>query len=94
MDAWIEIKQIVSKKYTAKSHPLWMRGLKLLDSEIEKGCYMSHPLWMRGLKFATNADVVVLDPVASFMDAWIEIRHLPPMHLVHKSHPLWMRGLK
>ena len=32
------------------SHPVWVRGLKLLRSRIMKLIMTSHPVWVRGLK--------------------------------------------
>ena len=32
------------------SHPVWVRGLKLLRREITRRLDESHPVWVRGLK--------------------------------------------
>ena len=32
------------------SHPTWVRGLKLEDSQREVSRLTSHPTWVRGLK--------------------------------------------
>ena len=32
------------------SHPMWVRGLKLLYQRIVDGELLSHPMWVRGLK--------------------------------------------
>ena len=33
-----------------RSHPMWVRGLKLLAVGIEHFVVESHPMWVRGLK--------------------------------------------
>ena len=32
------------------SHPTWVRGLKLYNSDTYKSNQKSHPTWVRGLK--------------------------------------------
>ena len=32
------------------SHPVWVRGLKLVFSLYDLGFFRSHPVWVRGLK--------------------------------------------
>mgnify|MGYP006961608188 CR=1 FL=1 len=55
------------------SHPLWMRGLKSGYLHLVDPLKPSHPLWMRGLKLLPILFMLFVKPVASFMDAWIEI---------------------
>ena len=33
-----------------RSHPTWVRGLKLCRDEQKSAAYWSHPTWVRGLK--------------------------------------------
>ena len=33
-----------------RSHPTWVRGLKLLSLQDRKLRFASHPTWLRGLK--------------------------------------------
>ena len=35
-----------------RSHPTWVRGLKLMPTSHVKGSVESHPTWVRGLKRA------------------------------------------
>ena len=35
-----------------RSHPTWVRGLKLPDKVWKNGDGMSHPTWVRGLKLS------------------------------------------
>ena len=37
-----------------RSHPTWVRGLKLCSRCISNLRVMSHPTWVRGLKHSTN----------------------------------------
>ena len=51
MGAWIEIPDYLDYLTDEnKSHPLWVRGLKLVDRERLRQIFLSHPLWVRGLK--------------------------------------------
>ena len=38
-------------KNQKSSHPMWVRGLKLLYKKIIIKIKKSHPMWVRGLKF-------------------------------------------
>ena len=52
MGAWIEIfKEKILKLNIDGSHPLWVRGLKSENMDLEADLGLSHPLWVRGLKF-------------------------------------------
>ena len=62
MGAWIETRRF--RKYipdVIKSHPTWVRGLKLSLKPFYQICEVSHPTWVRGLKllraFCKNATV-------------------------------------
>ena len=33
-----------------RSHPMWVRGLKLAYQKIVNDHYKSHPMWVRGVK--------------------------------------------
>ena len=48
--AWIETLLGCYHRRRQKSHPEWVRGLKLEKSEIESRSSESHPEWVRGLK--------------------------------------------
>ncbi len=56
-----------------KSHPIWMRGLKLRARITVETPNQSHPIWMRGLKLSVFVGLLIGLVVASYMDAWIEI---------------------
>ena len=50
--SWIEIEKLTNLIcYEAKSKPLRLRGLKLLNTLMENGYKLSKPLRLRGLKF-------------------------------------------
>ena len=48
--AWIETIQASLMKSFIKSHPMWVRGLKLGRHGSLKVYLVSHPMWVRGLK--------------------------------------------
>ena len=51
MGAWIETSQRTPwKKRGARSHPVWVRGLKLNSEWTNTHIIKSHPVWVRGLK--------------------------------------------
>ena len=77
MGAWIEIIGFGTYEDGAKSHPLWVRGLKLVEDDDSCEKHRSHPLWVRGLKLLQIMWSWRNDIVAPFMGAWIEI---PAVH--------------
>ena len=48
--AWIETKRSAARLLTCLSHPMWVRGLKLIVVVVTVGVEQSHPMWVRGLK--------------------------------------------
>ena len=55
-----------------QSHPVWVRGLKLiLAFSAVFGC-VSHPVWVRGLKHSVTVYYSKTFEVAPCMGAWIE----------------------
>ena len=48
--AWIETIEMAINDLGTQSHPMWVRGLKLLRSKIYRTSAQSHPMWVRGLK--------------------------------------------
>ena len=50
MGAWIETNLCDWIGGTSSSHPVWVRGLKLVSEKREWIKYKSHPVWVRGLK--------------------------------------------
>ena len=38
-----------------RSHPTWVRGLKLLTIVLKNSLQQSHPTWVRGLKHRRKA---------------------------------------
>ena len=48
--AWIETFRYCFPKVWYKSHPTWVRGLKLSLDDCYFGTHVSHPTWVRGLK--------------------------------------------
>ena len=50
MGAWIETNITINEVVNTKSHPVWVRGLKLNRLGVQCGAKKSHPVWVRGLK--------------------------------------------
>ena len=50
MGAWIETLLSDANVRKAKSHPVWVRGLKLRLICLIAVSSLSHPVWVRGLK--------------------------------------------
>ena len=48
--AWIETQIVKSCIMSERSHPTWVRGLKLRYTRIFAERILSHPTWVRGLK--------------------------------------------
>ncbi len=95
MGAWIETFDWSHDNNFTTSHPLWVRGLKLMLALWVASLVWSHPLWVRGLKQAILLLLLTQRLVASFMGAWIEtFYHIDSGYDVPPSHPLWVRGLK
>ena len=56
--AWIETLSLLQVLLTSLvSHPMWVRGLKLLMLLINYIVLWSHPMWVRGLKLSTSCIV-------------------------------------
>ena len=50
MGAWIETLMSFTSDNVPKSHPTWVRGLKLRRCKDIDTKGLSHPTWVRGLK--------------------------------------------
>ena len=74
MGAWVETLSYSPEPYHVLSHPLWVRGLKLLRSGLYHRYEWSHPLWVRGLKLCIGFVQCIEKVVASFMGAWVETK--------------------
>ena len=48
--AWIETLDDDTRMNLVKSHPTWVRGLKLITIKLHLLLVLSHPTWVRGLK--------------------------------------------
>ena len=54
------------------SHPVWVRGLKLVGLTRNLVLYPSHPVWVRGLKRVIEKEKWTNKKVAPRVGAWIE----------------------
>ena len=55
-----------------RSHPTWVRGLKLLVVFTLDTLTWSHPTWVRGLKHNLKHQTQKMAYVAPYVGAWIE----------------------
>ena len=69
--AWIETPWLLNPMHIVRSHPTWVRGLKLLHRSRKHKRTGSHPTWVRGLKLA-DEDATLRVLVAPYVSAWIE----------------------
>ena len=77
------------------SHPVWVRGLKLIYTLIINVILLSHPVWVRGLKRLYPLGKGLDGTVAPRVGAWIETLQLSVFSSSSSSsHPVWVRGLK
>ena len=73
MGAWIEtVVMATMNQDTARSHPVWVRGLKQIIRWVMVGRQLSHPVWVRGLKLLAFVTLGDWMPVAPRVGAWIE----------------------
>ena len=56
--AWIETRKEITSEDHSMSHPVWVRGLKLVGLRDKPKGERSHPVWVRGLKRETFADMI------------------------------------
>ena len=57
---------------SAKSHPVWVRGLKPYEGNEHLLGTTSHPVWVRGLKHSADMLSQLGTLVAPRVGAWIE----------------------
>ena len=72
--AWIETFFKCNPSILDTSHPMWVRGLKLLLLAGVRMLSMSHPMWVRGLKHRIKGNQRERENVAPYVGAWIEAK--------------------
>ena len=70
--AWIETLDFSVKDMRIASHPMWVRGLKLIKLHLLTSNLQSHPMWVRGLKHPDSFYGHAEYKVAPHVGAWIE----------------------
>ena len=77
------------------SHPVWVRGLKLMSELSDSINALSHPVWVRGLKLevtlSNNSDYKVAPRVGAWIETYDQFYNVVDFNT---SHPVWVRGLK
>ena len=76
------------------SHPVRVRGLKLVVTSGEGLDVVSHPVRVRGLKRNYYREKVVTGNVAPRAGAWVETSPVVMVRNSAMSHPVRVRGLK
>ena len=76
------------------SHPVWVRGLKLLSPDGHYCRLKSHPVWVRGLKHIAHILCLVPVQVAPCVGAWIETSMITMQGTTQNVAPCVVRGLK
>ena len=94
MGAWIEtvLKMLLSLR--KKSHPMWVRGLKLLRNMRCKSVNDVAPYVGAWIETWCSKILSWLVKVAPYVGAWIETPSLAKKPYDFTSHPMWVRGLK
>ena len=92
--AWIETVNGMTGLALMKSHPVWVRGLKHIQTKIITAKDVSHPVWVRGLKHNIGPSRYAYANVAPRVGAWIETILFCLIISLCLSHPVWVRGLK
>ena len=77
-----------------RSHPVWVRGLKLVLVVEQFPTGRSHPVWVRGLKLT-----IIANFVSKLLSHPVWVRGLKHCCFdvatdMKRSHPVWVRGLK
>ena len=75
--AWIETDIYLNGGCYQLSHPLRVRGLKLVVYRHQSWVVKSHPLRVRGLKLKTRISNLKKSNVAPLAGAWIETLRRP-----------------
>ena len=85
MDAWIETSRHSLFTPLQMSHPVWVRGLKLLHLPLPSLRATSHPVWVRGLKLSVI--LMACLPMASH-PVWV--RGLKLVTIIAQCGEVWV----
>ncbi len=85
--AWIETVLALLTCYYSLSHPMWVRGLKLVTLIEPTPRSASHPMWVRGLKHLLKSSSGA-NLVAPYVGAWIETRACQDIHVTAQGRTL------
>ena len=69
------------------SHPVWVRGLKLIFHRFIAQAVLSHPVWVRGLKHLYFSLFIYSYFVAPRVGAWIETSSLAAVDALSRVAP-------
>ena len=95
MGAWIEtLTCALEVAEICKSHPTWVRGLKLSVKSMVLSTRSVAPYVGAWIETPDTAVFKKGSEVAPYVGAWIETNRTSRTTFCKKSHPTWVRGLK
>ena len=77
-----------------RSHPMWVRGLKLLMVVTSLLALNVAPYVGAWIETFSVLALRQAEAVAPYVGAWIETSAIRPFWILFLSHPMWVRGLK
>ena len=92
--AWIETDNDIAKPVLNESHPMWVRGLKRVESMRMIYPDMSHPMWVRGLKLLILSMSRKIQASHPMWVRGLKLIQNSRDKVKLASHPMWVRGLK
>ena len=94
MGAWIETIRDEKYKVLGRSHPMWVRGLKLEPLTAPPSNDDVAPHVGAWIETPVTGRLEETPRVAPHVGAWIETALLNTAGGLITSHPMWVRGLK
>ena len=73
---------------------MWVRGLKLVQTEVRINLRLSHPMWVRGLKLSIGINIRNLMWSHPMWVRGLKQTMNANKIILIRSHPMWVRGLK
>ena len=92
--AWIETISESTDLHVCRSHPMWVRGLKLIIDGNTSQPIMSHPMWVRGLKLNVRPGISHNIKSHPMWVRGLKLNWYTKHFTCRLSHPMWVRGLK
>ena len=94
MGVWIETILNIQTLRFAKSHPVWVCGLKRPPYDSAAVQLMSHPVWVCGLKHVSYVQNPLTHQSHPVWVCGLKPNTGATQATMKKSHPVWVCGLK